>query len=244
MQATLRGVKEVGIAIIAGTLTTIIVFVPIMFGAQTDISVFMTHVGVTIIVALLASLFITQTLVPMLAARIDIPPVPKSGSVMSCLTKRYVNGLGWILRKPWKTFAGIILICLIGVAPLVLDLVKLDAFPQDVGRRLYMPLHIEGEHPLERVEANVATIEDYLFENQEAFDIDSVYSYYDKREASVTILLTDEIEATLSTTEIVERIEENMPIIAIGKPSFVFDQQGGGEGFSLQISGDSTAVLN
>jgi|TARA_B110000116_G_scaffold220201_1_gene198284 HAE1 family hydrophobic/amphiphilic exporter-1 len=72
MQATLRGVKEVGIAIIAGTLTTIIVFVPIMFGAQTDISVFMTHVGVTIIVALLASLFIAQTLVPMLAARIDV----------------------------------------------------------------------------------------------------------------------------------------------------------------------------
>lgn len=133
MQATLRGVKEVGIAIIAGKLTTIIVFVPIMFGAQTDISVFMTHVGVTIIVALLASLFIAQTLVPMLAARIDVPPAPKSGSVMARLTKLYVNGLGWILRKPWKTFAGIILICLIGVAPLVLDLVKLDAFPQDVG---------------------------------------------------------------------------------------------------------------
>jgi len=244
MEATIRGVKEVGIAVIAGTLTTIIVFVPIMFGAQTDISVFMTHVGVTIIVALLASLFIAQTLVPMLAARIDVPPAPKRGSVMARLTERYVGGLDWILRKPWKTFGGIALVCAVGVAPLVFDLVKFDAFPQDVGRRLYMPLHIEGEHPLERVEANVATIENYLFENQEAFDIDSVYSYYDKREASVTILLTDESEATLSTTDIVERIEENLPIIAIGKPSFEFDQQGGGDGFSLQISGDSTAILN
>ena len=60
IKATLKGVQEVGIAVIAGTLTTIIVFVPIMFGAQTDISVFMTHVGITIIVALLASLFIAQ----------------------------------------------------------------------------------------------------------------------------------------------------------------------------------------
>jgi HAE1 family hydrophobic/amphiphilic exporter-1 len=33
-------------------------------------------------------------------------------------------------------------------------------------------------------------------------------------------------------------------VIAIGKPSFQFDQQGGGEGFSVQISGDSTTVLN
>ena len=176
MEATLKGVKEVGIAVIAGTLTTIIVFVPIMFGAQTDISVFMTHVGITIIVALLASLLIAQTLVPMLAARIDIPPPQKSSSAMGRLTERYVSSLSWILERPWKTFGGIVGICLIGIAPLALDLVKFDAFPQDVGRRLYMDLYIEGEHPLERVEATVGTIEDYLFENQEEFDIRSVYS--------------------------------------------------------------------
>jgi len=244
MEATLKGVKEVGIAVIAGTLTTIIVFVPIMFGAQTDISVFMTHVGITIIVALLASLLIAQTLVPMLAARIDIPPPQKSGSMMGRLTTRYVSSLRWILTRPWKTFGGIIGICLIGIAPLALDLVKFDAFPQDVGRRLYMDLYIEGEHPLERVEATVGTIEDYLFENKEEFDIRSVYSYYEKGDASVVILLTEEEDARLSTAEVIERIEKNLPPIAIGKPSFEFDQQGGGDGFSLQISGDSTAILN
>jgi HAE1 family hydrophobic/amphiphilic exporter-1 len=244
LRATLRGVKEVGIAVIAGTLTTIIVFVPIMFGAKTDISVFMTHVGITIIVALLASLLIAQTLVPMLAARITVPPQPKRGSGMARLTERYAASLRWILRKPWKTFGGILLICVIGIAPLALQLVKFDPFPQDVGRRLYMPLHIEGEHPLERVESAVSTIEDYLFENQEAFDIRSVYSYYEKGSASVVILLTEEDEATLSTTEVIERIEENLPVIAIGKPSFEFDQQGGGDGFSLQLSGDSTQILN
>jgi HAE1 family hydrophobic/amphiphilic exporter-1 len=244
MEATLRGVKEVGMAVIAGTLTTIIVFVPIMFGAKTDISVFMTHVGITIIVALLASLLIAQTLVPMLAARIKVPPLQKSGSAMGRLTERYVASLRWILIRPWKTFGGIVLICLLGISPLILQLVKFDAFPQDVGRRLYMPLHIEGEHPLERVEDSVSKIENYLFENQEAFDIRSVYSYYEKGEASVVILLTEEEEATLSTSEIIERIEENMPVIAIGKPSFQFDQQGGGDGFSLQVSGDSTKILN
>lgn len=242
--ATLKGVNEVGIAVIAGTLTTIIVFVPIMFGAQTDISVFMTHVGITIIVALLASLLIAQTLVPMLAARIEVPPPQKSGSLMGRLTDRYVAGLRWILTRPWKTFGGIVAICLIGVAPLALELVKFDAFPQDVGRRLYMPLHIEGEHPLERVEANVSTIEDYLFANKEEFDIRSVYSYYEKGDATIVILLTDEEEATLSTSDVVARIEENLPVIAIGKPSFEFEQQGGGDGFSLQVSGDSTAILN
>ena len=243
-ESTLSGVKEVGLAVIAGTATTIIVFVPIMFGTKTDISVFMTHVAVTIIVALIASLLIAQTLVPMLAARIPPPPQPKGKALMTRLTKRYVNSLQWILGHPWKTFGGIILICVIGVMPLVLQLVKFDAFPQESGRRLFMPYHVEGQHPLERVESTVDTIEDYLFSRQEEFNIRSIYSYYDKGRAESTILLTDDDDATLSTREIIERIEEDMPTIAIGKPSFQFDQQGGGEGFSLQVSGDSTSRLN
>ena len=244
VRATLDGVREVGLAVIAGTATTIIVFVPIMFGTKTDISVFMTHVAVTIIVALLASLLIAQTLVPMMAARIPPPPQPKEGAFISRLTARYISSLGWILTRPWKTFGIVVLICVVGVAPLALQLVKFDAFPQDSGRRLYLPLHIEGEHPLERVEASVDTIEEYLFDNQEEFDIRSVYSYYEKDEASVVILLNEDDEQTHSTTEVIARIEESMPVIAIGKPSFEFEQQGGGDGFSLQISGDSTARLN
>ncbi len=243
-EATLAGVKEVGLAVIAGTATTIIVFVPIMFGTKTDISVFMTHVAITIIVALLASLLIAQTLVPMLAARIAPPPQPTSKALMSRLTKRYVKSLRWILVSPWKTFGGIILICVIGVMPLVLELVKFDAFPQESGRRLFMPYHIEGQHPLERIEATVDTIEEYLFARQEELNIRSIYSYYDKGRAESTILLTDEDDATLSTREIIKRIEEDMPTLALGKPSFQFDQQGGGEGFSLQVSGDSTERLN
>jgi len=243
-KATLAGVREVGLAVIAGTATTIIVFVPLMFGTKTDISIFMTHVCVTIIVALVASLFIAQTLMPMLAARVPPPPQAKEGAWITRLTTRYAGSLGWILRHPWWTGLGVALVCVIGVMPLFLNLVKFDAFPQDAGRRLYMPYHIEGQHPLESMKRAVDRVEEYLFENQEEFNIRAVYSYYDKREAQSTILLTDEDQATRSTSEIVELIKKNLPVIAIGKPNFQFDQQGGGEGFSLQIAGDSTTRLN
>jgi len=244
-EATVRGVKEVGLAVIAGTVTTIIVFVPLIFGVRTDITIFLTHVAVTIIVALLASLLIAQTLVPMLAARVPAPEATVGhGPLMSRLTSTYARLLEWILVKPWKTFGCIVLICVIGVAPLALQLVKFDPFPQESGRRLYMEYFIEGQHPLERVEAAVDTIESYLFANKEAFDIRSVYSYYEKGNAATVVLLTDEEDAVVSTKEVIERIKENLPEIAIGKPSFDFNQQGGGDGFSLQISGDSTSRLN
>lgn len=243
-RATLAGVREVGLAVIAGTATTIIVFVPLMFGTQTDISIFMTHVSVTIIVALVASLLIAQTLVPMLAARVPPPPQAKAGAWMTRLTNRYTRSLSWILGHPWWTALGVLIVCVIGVMPLVLNLVKFDAFPQDSGRRLYMPYHIEGQHPLERVKDAVDRVEEYLFANREELNIRAVYSYYDKGSAQSTLLLTEEEDATLSTRDIVERIKSELPVIAIGKPSFEFDQQGGGGGFSLQISGDSTARLN
>ena len=243
-KATMKGVHEVGLAIIAGTATTVVVFAPIIFGVKTDIMVFLTQVAITIIVALLASLLIAQTLVPMLAARVAIPPPPKPGALMDRLTKRYVRGLSWELKHPYWTGLGIVLICVIGIAPMAAGLVKFDMFPQDVGRRLFMPYHIEGQHSLERVEANVHTIESYLYANKEEFNIRSVYSYYEQGRAESTILLTAEEDATLSTKEIIELIEKDLPTIAIGKPSFEFEQQGGGEGFSLQVSGDSTLVLN
>jgi HAE1 family hydrophobic/amphiphilic exporter-1 len=245
VEATISGVKEVGLAVIAGTATTIVVFAPMIVGTKTDMTIFLSHVAVTIIVALLASLFIAQTLVPMLAARVAVPPQPKSGAWISRLTARYAASLEWILGHHWWTAAGIGLVCLIGVLPLMLDLVKFDMFPQDVGRRLFMPYHVEGQHSLERVEQSVDKIEEYLYSRQEEFNIRSVYSYYDQGRGESTILLTSKEDATLSTREIIELIEADLPQIAIGKPSFSFDQQGGGGGgFTLQLSGDSTEVLN
>jgi HAE1 family hydrophobic/amphiphilic exporter-1 len=243
-EATLAGVQEVGLAVIAGTATTVIVFAPIIFGVKTDIMVFLTHVAVTIIVALLASLLIAQTLVPMLAARVAIPPQPKSGALISRLTGRYTRALRWELRHPWWSGLGFLLICVIGIAPNVLGLVKFDMFPQDVSRRLYLPYHIEGQHPISSVKASVDRIETYLYANQEAFDIRSVYTYYDQGSAQSVILLTEDDEVTTPTAEIIEKILADLPSLAIGKPSFEWDQQGGGEGFSLQLSGDSTEVLN
>ncbi len=243
-EATINGVKEVGLAVIAGTATTIIVFAPMIFGAKTDITIFLTHVAITIIVALIASLLIAQTLVPMLAARISVPPQPKEGAWMSRLTTRYTASLEWIIGHRWWTGVGIALVCAVGMSPMIFDLVKFDMFPQDVGRRLHMPYHIEGQHSLQRVEQSVNKIEDYLYSRQEEFNIRSVYSYFEQGVAQSTILLTDKDDATLSTKEVIALIESELPQIALGKPSFSFDQQGGGDGFTVQISGDSTEILN
>ena len=241
-KATLLGVKEVGLAVVAGTLTSIIVFVPILFGVQTDITVFLTHVAASIVVAMLASLVIAQTLVPMLAARISPPPVANSGSVMKRLSDRYARALAWLLRRRW--IAALLTILTLASVAVPMKLITFDTFPQEAGRKLFLQYNLDGSFPLERVGQAVDEIEGYLFDNQEALDIESVYSYYDQGRGQTLILLTDDDIATVGTAEVLEKIEAELPEIVIGEPSFDLDNQGGQEGFSLQLSGESTAVLS
>lgn len=67
--AASQGTKEVGIAISASTLTTIAVFVPVVFVSGIVGDLFMQF-SMTIAFSLLASLFVALTVVPMLASRI------------------------------------------------------------------------------------------------------------------------------------------------------------------------------
>ncbi|HSN72250.1 MAG TPA: efflux RND transporter permease subunit [Steroidobacteraceae bacterium] len=241
VRATLDGVREVGTAVMAGTATTVIVFLPIVFGEKSEATIFLGHVAVTVVVAMLASLVVAQTIIPMLAARLPPPAPSRPGSVLSRLADAYERALRASLRRPGWSALGVVL--LLGSIAVPVALVKFDPFPQDAGRTVFMNYHIEGTHPLDRVEAAVGVIERFLDDNRERFEIDSIYSYLDSGRAQSSIKLVDKEHATRPTREIMDEILEEMPEIIIGRPSFQWDQQGGGEGFTLQISGDSTEQL-
>jgi hydrophobic/amphiphilic exporter-1 (mainly G- bacteria), HAE1 family len=241
-EATLKGVKEVALAVTAGTLTSIIVFVPILFGIKTNITVFLTHVAVSIVVAMLASLIMAQTVVPMIAARISPPPPARTGSWMTRLTSRYARALEWTLRRRWWTALITLLVIASVIVPI--KIVKFDTFPQEAGRQLLLQYNIDGKYPLSEVKRTVDRIEDYLFENQEEFDLRSVYSYYDEGRGQTMLLLRDKGDAQVPTGEVIKRVMANLPEIIIGKPSFELNAQGGDEGFSLQLAGESTETLS
>lgn len=68
IQATIRGVKEVGGAVTASTLTTIAVFFPIVFVQGVAGQVF-GDLALTVVFSLLASLLVALFLIPMLSSR-------------------------------------------------------------------------------------------------------------------------------------------------------------------------------
>ncbi len=64
------GTQEVITAVIAATLTSIIIFFPLVFGKKTNYSVWLADTGTSIIIALLCSLFISLTLIPLGVGRL------------------------------------------------------------------------------------------------------------------------------------------------------------------------------
>jgi len=244
MQATLAGVREVGIATLAGTFSMIIVFLPLLFGEKNQMSIFMEHVAIPIVVAMLASLLVAQTLIPMLAARMPPPPPVQAESWFGRLQNRYERSLRWALAHP-KTMAAITLVILVSPAPLfALKLAKVDPFPQEASRRLQLEYHLEGTYPIERVGQAVERVEAYIAANRASLDVETYFSVWSADFAITRLYLSPKDKATVGAAEVMKRVTEGMPEILIGKPNFEFDQRGtGATQFSLQLSGESTERL-
>lgn len=242
LEATLAGVKEVGVAVMAGTASSVAVFVPLLVGEKNEATIFLAHVAIPIVVAMIASLIVAQTLIPMLLARFPSPPPIGKGTLFARLQDRYGRLLAASLRHKWVT-AGLVIVVLGSVA-LPAMFVKAEMFPQDVGRTVVLQYHINGTYPLSRVESAVNTVEAYFEKNRERFEIDSIYSYFRPDDAATLLVLLPKERATLKAKEIIELAKPEIPEIIIGKPSFSFDDNmTGGEGFTVQLSGDTTERL-
>ncbi len=244
LAATLAGVREVGVATLAGTFSTVIVFLPLVFGERNQMSIFLVHVAVPIVVAMLASLIIAQTLIPMLAARMPPPPEVAAGSWFGRLQARYVRSLDWALSHR-KTMGAVTLLLVLSPVPLfALKLAKVDPFPQEASRTIGLAYHIEGTYPMERVEQAVNRVEAYIEANKERFDVDKYYSFYLNDDAYTRLYLRPKEEARVPAAEVMELVMKDMPEIIIGKPSFQWDDSSAGTtSFSIQLSGESTEQL-
>lgn len=234
-QATIRGVGQVSLAVITGTVTTAIVFLPNIFGQQTDLTIFLEHTAVSICISLFASLLLSQTLVPLLITKLPKLNASKPGDYQQF--PRYRKALQWTLNHPGWT-GTIALVLLVSIA-VPLGAISGDGEGQDFGNRLYLNYQINSQYTLPEVADEVNQLETYLYANKDNFHIDSVYSYYTSNYAISTLLLKDDLPE--KTTELMQRIRADLPTMLRSNPKFGFG--GGRDGVQVTLSGQSTDVL-
>jgi hydrophobic/amphiphilic exporter-1 (mainly G- bacteria), HAE1 family len=243
-RCAVEGTRGVQLAISAGTLTSIIVFVPNLFGEKNFISIYLGQVAYTITISLLCSWLVAVSLIPMLASRIR--PGHSADSergAVAALRRGYARVLAWTLAHRWKSVGMIVL--LIGISLVPASQVKIDMFPSGELRELQLNYQWNGSYRLDEISAAVEQIERHLDQNRERYQIEQVYSWFSERGWAATQLkLRERGGGLISTSRLMETIREELPKLAMGEVNFRQESRGGtGEGIQLSISGDSAATL-
>ncbi len=164
LTSILRGVREVASAITSSTITTVAVFLPIAFVGDVTGELFRPF-ALTVTIAMLASLFVALTIVPVLAywfLRPGKPILDEQGRQIdpedpaappSRLQQSYLPILRWTLKHSWATLlmAVIVLAGTLALAPLM----KTN-FLGDSGQNTFTMTQSIGEAPSLEAESDAA----------------------------------------------------------------------------------------
>jgi hydrophobic/amphiphilic exporter-1 (mainly G- bacteria), HAE1 family len=125
-QAAVEGTKEVGLAVMATSMSLIVVFLPVAFMAGI-VGRFMYSFGVTMAFSIAVSLLVSFTLTPMMAARYlrreDLQHDAASGGgtrdkgLYALVERGYMTMLDWSMKHRW-VIVGLMLVVLFSTGPL------------------------------------------------------------------------------------------------------------------------------
>ena len=175
-RAALEATAEVGPAIFASTMATVVVFAPLAF-IQGLVGAFFSPFALTVSFALIASLFVALTAVPVLGAYLlrpgDLPEeVGDDDEVLvqeTWLQRAYTPILTWTLRHKIVT-----LVVAFGLTVASLGLtavIPITLFPSGADRFLEMEMSLPPGTPPDRTLAEVVEIEERLAEVADVYSV-------------------------------------------------------------------------
>jgi hydrophobic/amphiphilic exporter-1 (mainly G- bacteria), HAE1 family len=176
LHAALRGSREVMPAVVSSTLTSVIVFLPLVVGARTEISTWIGEVGRTIIYTLACSLFLSLTAIPLAIGRVlPASRSPRIGSV-EWLGERYQRVLGWTLKhRGWSIAIGVVVFA---GAVVAFGPVDKSAFTASKVESVQITYEFADNVNHLEAERYVTRIESWIHANKDSAHVKSTYSFF------------------------------------------------------------------
>ena len=238
-EAAINGAKEVALAITASTVTTIAVFVPVLFISGLIGKIF-TEFALTISFSLIASLAVALTVVPMLASKFL---TTKSLVVMdkrqaSWFYQNYKNALNWALKK--RALVLSLTVLLLAVSGFSLYKTGTEFLPPTDEGFVTLSVELPSTASVKKTEEIVSQLETMAKDYKE---VDVVVSLIggnqqslsrgtsNANEAEISVKLVELSERSQSVFDFVERFEKQVKA-EIGEQAEV--------SFSLSSSSGST----
>ena len=267
-RAAVDATKEIASAVIASTLTTAAVYLPMVFlnGMAAEI---LKPFGITICFAILASLAVSLTVVPMLSSR--LLKLYKGGekgvrgriangcyryesrfnSGFNRFIKRYGKSLVWTLNHKKTSLLVVTLALILSIA--ITPLIGLELIPNTDYGQLTVGIELPYGSKLEETLTAMEEVEQIIGEMPE---VEMVYTTIGSsggmsmggsttNQSSITVLLTDKNLRERSAVEVAQQIEEQCSLIAGAKvtaSSYDISQMMG-SAISVQVKGNDVDSL-
>ncbi len=252
--SALVGTREVGGAIVASTITTSVIFLPVVF-MQTISGTIFQQLALVVVFALVCSLFVALTLVPMLCSKfLTVKPddVQKNGEkswfqrYFKILEEKYTRFLETLLGKKGWVFGstGVLVIGCFLVVPLI----PVELAPQSDADEIDVDFMMaEG--------TNIAVQNEYLKELEKVVranlpmdDVEHLTTDVRDGRAEVEIAMVEASERSQSTSKIADELREKVAGTIPGGDIRVSAQSGlwilrrlfgsgGGEEVEVQLRG-------
>ncbi len=249
-EATVNGTRDVGKAVVSATLTTIIVFAPVVFGANNELFVWLKEIGITITVTLLLSLLVSLTIIPLLTSHLL-----KGGGqsvarnpIVERWADRYARILGWCaVKRPWTSLS----LTILGVV-ITIVAIKVTSFgPDPMGergiRQEYLQLTYDFSDNLNyhRTKEYVDRVEDILWPLKEELGMEYLYSFYQDNYALTRMYFAEETLSESELKRLRESVRDTIPEMA-GVKFNLGGEDGSGSGakrFSVTVHGEDSELL-
>ncbi|MFM8833586.1 MAG: efflux RND transporter permease subunit, partial [Cytophagales bacterium] len=131
-EASIEATKQIGLAVLGCTATLILAFLPLVFLPEAA-GDFIRSLPMAVIFTVLASLFVSLTIVPFLASRILKTHASPEGNIFLRALKKgihasYTRILHWCLRHPWATLGGTVVLFVMSLG--LFKVVGFSLFPK------------------------------------------------------------------------------------------------------------------
>ncbi len=252
--ATLRGATEVAMPIMASTLTTICVFLPMIFiSAGGWFAVYLRNVGTTVIVVIVASLLVALTVVPMAAVMLLRDSSTGRLTLFDRMADAYRPAMRFALRH--RLAFSLAVLALLGWSWQLYQGTGRTLFTRSFARQLAVQVDTSKHATLTQKKALYDRLYKILDSHRTELEVKDI-SYRFRVGAGrsrgwrgsnrIRLYLTDEEQAQKTTAEIRDRVEELLPVepgVTFTVSRSMHGRSEGGTSLDIELRGDRPEVV-
>jgi len=181
----------VGLPVTMATLTTVVVFLPlVLMGSDDNMAFWMLRIGVPVMVGLVASLFIALLIIPLAALKMGSDKKRSDSAGIAWLQQRYERSLRWVLTHRLDTFI-LVVLAVASIRIPMEGISRTDRNERDE-TRIMLNFEMPSGQSLEQAEIFMSTVEDTLIANQALYNVANITSNFSAGRGEISMYLQEE----------------------------------------------------